>query len=972
MSGQVVNIPAGQPFARSLARFLLRETQDAPERLATYKILLPTRRAQRVMQNAFLSESAGKALLLPQMSPLGDVAEEDLSLMMFGQSGGVLDLPPVMPPLRRRLLLARLIAGVPGWGHGAEHALALAGALGVFLDHVATEGLDFSDLGRIVPAEFAAHWQVTLDFLKIVTEQWPAVLRENGVIDGAERRGMLLRALATHWRDYPPETPVIAAGSTGSIPATGDLLTVVAGLPRGMVVLPGLDEGIDDESWDFLEPTHPQYGLKQLLERIGLARDAVGSLGEPGAAEVPRVALAREVMRPVATSSAWKGVGQRVDLADALSGVQHYVCDTQQEEAGVIALLLREALQHPEKTAALVTPDRALAKRVAGICARWGIAVDDSAGTPLMETRAGVFMSLVFACVAGGYDPVALLAMLKHPLCAVDFAAVGALEEKVLRRDPRPSGYHALLEFAAANSKAVTCAEFVLAGLDPLRQLRDSAVFSDILDAHIAAAEILCGGNLWRGDDGNALAGFLSDLREHAGLAGAVSLREYAGVFTMLAQGVSVRAAFGMHPRVSILGQLEARLGDADLMIMGGLNEGSWPPLPSHDPWMSRPMRLDFGLPAPERAIGLAAHDFVQGFCAPHVVMTRAARVDGSPCVPARWLERLSVVLKAGDRAIEDLGGGPYRDWLRMLDQEADVRPCAPPAPCPPVAARPSRVSVTKVETWLRDPYAIYAYYVLKLRKLDDVRLEDDAALRGRILHKILEDFMRAYPLSLPDDAQQKLMEMASKFLPKSGLRAEEAGFWWPRFVRLAEWFLAQEARWRADGKFAGAELIGEVVLDVEGGPFTLHGRADRIDRRAGGYAVIDYKSGGSYSAGALRKGTLPQLPLEALILEKGRFSEEGSGRSLSPGGSSYLGYWKVTGGQEPGKEVFVDQDVDTVVAAVEEALLDLIAAYRDPEMPFLCIPDAAQAPRFNDYAHLARLKEWAALDEVETTEEVA
>lgn len=988
MSGvtqHVLNIPAGRPFARTLAGVLLDEVSGDPEALARYKILLPTRRACRVLQNAFLSESAGQALLLPQMTPLGDVEEEDLALMMFGDDGTFLDLPPAMPPLRRRLLLARLIGAVPGYAMGHDHALALAEALGRFLDHVTTEGLDFGDLAKIVPEEFSAHWQITLDFLKIISEQWPLVLAENRVVDVAQRRNILLETLAAHWRSFPPQGPVIAAGSTGSIPATAGLLAVVAGLPYGRVILPGLDQDMDAQSWTVLAETHPQFGLKLLLERMGCSRgDVIDLCVQGGTISDARVSLAREIMRPAETAARWKGLNGQAFVSNALDGLCYYACETQQEEAMVVSLLLREVLQEDGRTAALVTPDRVLARRVSALCKRWGVDVDDSAGIPLEQSGVGKFLSLVMEAGRDSYNPVTLLSLMKHDLFFAQQTLGRSLEVEVLRQKERPLDFDVLRENAAAKfdggmMEAFGLLEDSLGVLHDLQKVEGVVSFAAYLDAHIQVAENLCDRDdsgsslLWRGDDGNCCATFLSDLREHATLIGSMPYEDYIRVFEMLLAGPTVRASYGRHPRLMILGQLEARLMDADLVVMSSLNEGSWPPDSGHDPWMSRPMRHAFGLPAAERAIGLAAHDFVQGFCAAKVVLTRSKRVDGTPSVPARWLERMDVVLQAAGLDIDSIEVGPHMGWAKKIDAHEKLNSCAAPLPCPPLPARPKRLSVTRVETWLRDPYSIYAREILKLYKMEPLVQESDAAMRGTILHDILEKFVRLYPVALPDDAKEALMACARDVLQAGGYVVGNEGYWWPRFEKIADWFLQHEESWREKAKFVGAELEGRAELDIDGDVFELYGRADRIDKVSGGYALIDYKSAGQFSVRALADGSLPQLPLEALILGKGRFAEKQSGKSLSSGPSAYLGYWKMTGGSEAGKEISVTDKVDAVVAKIEEVFADLVIAYRNPAMPYACLPNPALAPRYNDYEHLSRFKEWAVQDDAEPDyEEVA
>ena len=977
------HIPAGLDFSRVLAGELLRETRGQPEALTRYRILLPTRRACRVLRDAFLDLRDGAPILLPQMSPVGDVEEEDLSLMMLGGRSDILDIPPAMSPLRRQVLLARMIRAMPDFAAGPDHALALAQALGQLLDKVATEELDLADLRRIVPEEFAAHWGVTLSFLEIISAHWPEILAEEGMIDGAQRRNLLLRGLARHWEVCRPDTPVIAAGSTGSLPATARLFKVIHDLPQGRLVLPGLDKGMDGESWDALGESHPQYGLKLLLGALDARREDVVDLD--GGEDVPvRTALASEVMRPAETTHCWKNFAQdgRRDLARMVRGLRFYECRTQQDEAQIIALHVREMLQKPGASIALISPDRGLAQRVVALCRRWGVEADDSAGQSLAHSRIGTFMMLALEAAVKPVDWAGVMAFLKHVLCHAGMEnktyrkCLYTIEKEILRG--REAVFTLAQLHAAAGVRgreelndfgACVCSAFE--GMARFQDDGGRFDFAQILRAHLAmletfAADEVCSGEdlLWRGEDGEAAAMVLAELQQHSDLIGKVSFAEYKAILAQVLGQVSVRSPYGVHPRLAILGQLEARLTSADLIIMAGLSEGTWPAGAGHDPWMSRMMRKDFGLPSDERGVGLAAHDFVQAFCAGNVVMTRAQQVDGAPCVRSRWLSRLDTVMKACGGALDDLGNGPAWGWMEALDRVAEVRAFERPKPRPPVSARPNRVSVTKIENWLQDPYTIYAYYVLELRRLNPLKRALDAAGRGTLLHGILERFLLRCPVEIPEDAEVVLADCARAEMEAQGIAQEDVYFWWPRFERIAQWYIAHERSWRARAKFMASEVKGGMDMEIAGRRFTIHGVADRVDRGQGGYALIDYKSGGTFSKTALRDGKLPQLPLEALIMRGSGFDGgDEPGKRVQAGAVSYLGYWKMTGGRMAGEEIALDGDLEETLRIVEEGLRCLVDAFYQEETPFYCVPDMGNAPRFNDYEHLARLKEWAVLD---------
>ncbi len=970
----VYTIPSGTAFLDALAAGLLARAGDDPAALARATVLLSTRRACRALGEAFLRRGQGRPVLLPRMMPLGDVDDDDLALAEAAEWGGGPDIPPAIPDLRRRLALAReIMAQRPV---GPDQAARLAAELARLLDQVHTERLSFDRLADLAPDDLAEHWQVTLDFLGILTERWPALLAAEGGTDPAARRNLALDARAAAWRRDPPRHPVIAAGSTGSIPATADLLAVVAGLPDGSVVLPGLDRDLDDDAWGDLPPSHPQHGMARLLAHLGVERSAVGDWPAPGveSTAVARAALiGRALLPPAATGEAMRfTAAERESFAATLADVATAVVPTPREEAGVIALALREALETPGRTAILVTPDRGLARRVAAEMQRWGVDIDDSAGRPLALTRPGVFLRLVAAAAAEELAPVALLALLKHPLAALgrapaDLRARARDLEREALRGVRPAPGIAGLR-AALGGKEKAFADLLPpleAALHPLLLAfdRSEVPLAEVLRAHVAAAEALAAtgseagtARLWAGDDGEAAAGFVADVLEAADALGPIGGRDYPALFESLMDGRVVRPRYGRHPRLAILGLLEARLQQADLMVLGGLNEGTWPPDTQAGPWMSRPMMRDFGLPLPERRIGLTAHDFAQAFCARQVLLTRSERVDGTPTVPSRWWVRLATLVQAGlgpDYLRPDLR---WPAWLDALDRPAEqARPIDPPRPTPPVEARPRTLPVTRIETWIRDPYAVYARHVLGLKPLDPLDQEPGAAERGILLHEILERFVRSAGHPLADDALDRLIAIGNEAFRAGGDRPGLRAFWWPRFVRAAHWFITFEQARRGAG-WAPLPRAQETkgTLPLTGVDFVLEARADRVDRHAsGGLAIIDYKTGAVPSASQVKSGLAPQLTLEAAMAARGAFP------GIDPAVVDELVYVKVAGARVAGKEQVLDDGVTALADDSLAGLTRLVGAFARPETPYPSRPRVQFEGREGDYDHLSRVGEW-------------
>lgn len=985
MSLHLYTIPPGLPFGRLLAEGLLDRTSADPGALSKHLILLPTRRACRALRDIFLDLTHGKPLLLPRMKPLGDVDAEELALGwpdledLQDNPSSALDIPPAMPPLRRRLLLARVILGRGDVKGGWEEALALADTLGRFLDQMIIEEKDFADLAHLVPQDYADHWQITLQFLEILTQNWPEILREAGCIDAALRRRLLMDTQARSWQSSPPHGPVIAAGSTGSIPATARLLKVIAALPQGEVILPGFDKDLEQESWDSLESSHPQFGFKQLFGRMEINADSVSIWPGIKTYDHGRALLAREIMRPAATTELWRALGtdkiRKDELLQSLTGLEIVECESPREEAGVLALALRDALSEPGRTAALVTPDRKLAVAVSRYCNRWDLSVDDSAGITLDKTSPGCFLLLLAECCREKLRPAPFLALLRHELCALDQKLVDSLEY-VLLRGPRPKGgfegLNARLARWRERSRGSSGADEKTAEelegflrlieplLEPLLRIMDTSNHLNLqvyAEAHLRAAELLSEtGRLWQGEAGEHLSNLMSEFLNEGQALGAISAEDYLGLLRGVLASGTIRPRMAGHPRLMILGQLEARLTQADTILLGGLNEGTWPSDPGHDPWMSRPMRRALGLPDAERSIGLAAHDFVQGLGAKRVLLTRSKTVNGSPAVPARWLQRFWTVLQAAGIDQKYIRNDAYRSFFHLIDKEYKYEPTIRPAPTPPLSARPKKISLTGVQTWLEDPYQIYARYVLKLNALEPIEKPFDAAGRGDLLHGVLESFVHDFPEDLPNRAHDILLEKARAHVQGSDIDEDALSFWWPRFAAVSEWFLNQETLWRAKARPLAQEARGEWIFKASNGEtLTLRGRADRIDRlRAGSsYAVIDYKSGGQFSSGEISGGKKPQLALEALMLAGGGFD------GLAPGPAHSLAYWVMKGGRPAGYVVEVTEQTAQACEGAETLLETLTTHYSTPGARYPVQPDTGRIPAFNDYEHLARLKEW-------------
>jgi len=1034
---RIFTVPAGHAFLDCLADAVLAGdlpepggTKPRPLDLPAMTLLMPTRRACRSLQEAFLARCRGRALLLPRISPIAE-GEEDLSLLsglagQFGAGADIEDTAAAVTTLERRLVLTQLVmkwSEASRGGHGDDdagmlppiaptqtpaQAAHLALGLATLMDEVETEGASFAALASLVDAKYSEHWQLTLDFLQIVTSWWPAYLKERGLASPMARRDALIRAEARRLAVSPPHGPVIVAGVTGSVPATAALMAVVARLPQGAIVLPGLDLTLDAAGWEAIAPAkrdlpqhpeHPQYGLKMLLDTLGVARGEVRQL-QPQAPTnplLPRTALIAEAMRPAGATAHWRhyiAAADRGALAQALAGLTYLETPTAQDEAETIALIMREVAEHPARSAALVSPDRLLARRVAVRLEAWGIKVDDSAGRPFAKTTPGAFLDLIVEAVAGRFAPPDLMALLKHPLTRLGRPAgairraARALELLAFRTTYLGEGLDGVAtaldraigsleglgrphravrrlwsEDHAAAQSLLTALTVAFAPLMRLAEGGDVASLDTFAAAHFAVAETLAreeSGScdaLLRDEAGEAASALFTTLLDPTLPALTLTFADYPDFYRALIQGISVRPRVAVHPRLFIWGPLEARLQKTDVMILGGLNDGTWPEPADPGPWLNRPMRAALGLPSPEAKIGFAAHDFTTFLGAQTVYLTRAAKIGGVPTVPSRWLMRLQALLKGVGlaQALWPAEHQPWLAWARMRDEPGrKPAPIKAPAPCPPLAARPRKMSVTQIEHWMANPYAIYARHILKLDALPALGPEPDAALRGQILHESLARFTSTYAKTLPPDPAAALIAIATGVLADYAAHPRVAAFWQPRLARFATWFADTEADRRREVERVLTEVRGSLQIALPAGAFQLTARADRLDLSAAGLTIFDYKTGTPPNDTRVLSGEAPQLPLEAAIAAAGGFE------NIPAGGILALKYIRASGGEPPGEERAIKvADVGLLAAEVLAKLSRLIREFDDVATPYKATRRARFSYDYDEYAHLARVAEW-------------
>ena len=945
----VYTIPTHRSFADALAVGLIQRFGKDPLELARGRILLPNNRAVRTVTEAFVRAS-GSGLLLPRLVPVGDPELDE-------RIGGALEpieeepVPPAIDPTERLLWLASIVRG-----EGTAESLRLAEDLARTLDTLLVERIEPQKLKSAVAetSDLAQHWEKSLQKLQLIYDAWPHLLAEVGAIDLAERRNLLLQRLADRWKDGPPPGFTVAAGITTGAPAVAALVARVARMPEGMVVLPGLwlPNLFAEEEWDALGPdqngrgeaTHPQYHLKLLLDRLGVARGEVQTWRWSGVA-ASSAARARAVANAMAApdfSQKWETLRP---AERRLSGIKVAELPDPAAEAQAIALALREALETPGKTAALVTPDRQLAGRVSALLARWDIAADDSAGKPLSAMPAGTLLLGIASAAAEDLAPVPLLALLKHPLVGGEgddrVAWLGwarALDLKL--RGPRPPAGIGGLDVHFGQLREWAKVRPRVESIDgSLSEPVSLARFAEILSG---AAQALAGDPAWRGADGRMAAEMLAELQASpAAHQLEVSAEDAVPLLRRLLDARAVRPPYGGHPRIFIWGLLEARLQRADLVVLGGLNEAVWPALPAPDPWLPPKVRATLEMPTLETRIGLAAHDFASALGAPEVLITRARRDAKSPTVASRFLLRL-----------EAISGGLPRDLrlerlTRVLDDPGPPQPVDRPAPNPPSSQRPEKISVTAVDRLKADPFAFYAQAILRLRRQDPVDDDHTARWKGIAVHEVLQEWLQHDECN-PD----KLRPRAERLLADQAIHPMLRALWGPRLLEAIDWIAAMERENQGQGRRPlAAEVAGETSL----AGVTVHGRVDRIDRLAdGSLAIIDYKTGAPPTQKAVDAGFALQLGLLGLIGRAGGFERVS-------GDPEAFEYWSLARYRGKfGRLMCPDKDMQPgeFLEHAYANFADAVQKWLIGSEPFTAKLNPAFAP-YGDYDQLMRLEEW-------------
>ena len=987
-------IPASQAFADNLVTGIIDKFPE-PEQLARIELYLPSRRAISSIKEAFFKHQKLGPILLPKMFAVGEPDEE----VALKNTIERLELNEAINKFERQCLIASQIQHFPIGGRrmAPAPAMKLASSLCMLIDQLQRAGTPLSAIKDVLPDELSTHWQEILKFLTILFDYWPSILAERGQMDPVARQQQLLQAQLDVWISHPPKSPIILAGSTGTLPMTRAFMKVISQLPMGAVIFPGIELDIENTDWQAIkkDPVHPFYQIARTMVEFELQLSEVRywhvTEQIQNKSNRSRLILLREVMRPASRTSQWRklAVDQTELSPSSLKGLKVMSVTDSFKEAELIGGLMRQVLETPNKTAMLITPDRTLARKVQAALMRWNILIDDSAGSALILSSPARFLALTIRVVQEDASPHALRALFKHPFATAglpraEFTHLANLFEEQILRGPLPRknweswtllvartpklkdfwqtyllpAFNPLRDaFKAINPSLDTLTIALMQTVQNLSTLPENSEDSDSDTNEKQSAAPL---HIYSDFAGTVLLELLSDMIRF-GSSYPIAASEFHNTFSVLCQEEVVRTPYNQHPRLKILGTIEARMQQADTVILGGLNEGVWPPFSQKDMWINNVSRTQLGLPDRHWRIALSAHDFIMAAASSEVMITRSFVTDGAPNQASRWLARLDAVVAAA-------GLSAYLDkqipvWMKAVNARKIpkiVEPIGRPEPKPTIAQRPSQISATDFDQWITDPYGFYVKKILKIRQKKPIDEPPSVALKGALIHDIIAKFSARYPTGeLPDDAGYQLQKIAEQFLLKWSNDTYIDLFWRQKFSVILNWFLKEEDRRRDENFRLVVEKDGSLELSIGQRLILVTARADRIELHQGNnYQIIDYKSGNPPSKLAVSSGRAVQLLVEAAILLKGGYN-----LSDEPVQDIELFYWHLKGRLTVPAKIDDVTPYDFDMATIFNQLFKLVQSFENEEQPYLSEPNLAQRPKFSEVRHLARIKEWRAFE---------
>ena len=958
----IYNIQASKSFLQSLITGIIAKFGSDPIDICKIKILLPTKRACRMFDETYLEMMDYKPCVIPKTYPIGDLGEDEIIIENFLQEAPEFYLKVRSPisDFEQHIILAKLIQK----HHKTKKlnlldSMDLATSLISFYADFKRDEIEFSELNKLEMFDISEGWQEMLEFLKIVTEEYPKYLLSIKKSDPVTYRNYLINMMSEIWQKNPPSHPVIIAGSTGSIAVTRKLIKTIYSMKNGYVILPSVDLSLDEETWNILDLTHPGYMLKQLLDYVGIDRNDViewdgSTINEENAK------FMHAVFTPSFLTYKWHLLEKNLKPHN----FKLIECEKLSSEAQVISLIIRDFIEEDaSKKAIIVTNNQDLAKIIRTYVKRWDLNIENSAGDKISETKIGKIFTLAAEMLNSNFEASETLALLKHVLDSDDDKL--SLFEKIVFRDLKlKNGLNSIYKKLEQDPEILLWfKDFIARGSEFISYRNKTSNFNEILIAHIKFIENIYGGRekLYQGKIGEKFHACLTMLLGVSEQINKVSFSEYSRIFQNFMNSQTIRIPDNTYPNIKILSPIEARHIDADLVIIAGVNETVWPRSIPTNPWMSKAMRKELGLSPEEHIISLSAHDFYKLCHMKNVIITYSNYIDGSPSTPSRWIQRIRALAEYLSIENDLKPDKPFLEWARAIDFSGKYEPISAPSPVPALNIRPRKLSVTQIEKLIRNPYAIYASSILNLKKLTPLEKEPDNADFGSFIHKVLDSYNKQYD-KISDNHEEFLLNIAKKIL-EDYREFEIYDFWRQRFLNISKWFLEYDSKERKNHQIY-SEISGKISFETANGPFTLTAKADRIAiDKYDNISIIDYKTGYLPSLHDSNNFLSPQLSLEGLIATRNGFKSLDIGVNYSITSLTYI-LLKASENSSEIRHIKNSEDageeMQQFITLTSHNLQELILKYDNPATSYQAYPDKKIAPSYDDYEHLSRVKEWS------------
>ena len=1007
----VFHLPPSSDFANHFVEGLLSRFEPGilssnPELLGRLKILTSNKRlAKRIEEILYLNGF----IILPKVVQLDELSDffYRSSVKNIEEEKGQSRFQ-VISDLERLLLLERLIKEA----HQKKFSkmtkvdfFDLAKNLGSLIDEFNINSVNIKDLEKIVEEDLPQHLQLNLIFMRQVVARYQKTLKQIKFIDKSSKQILDVNNLINHWEREPYSLPLLIAGSTGSQKSTAMLMYAISKLPQGLVILPGLDTNLTDRSWKNLTPDHPQYGFFSLAKTWGLARyghneiikapcwHKMSATDHETYNKSIRSHFFSLLMRPAPVTDEWRTEGESIldNLNLALDDISLIEAENSRLEAAAISVSIKEAINEG-LTVALVSPAKQIARRVTAELKRWHITPINSLGISLAETELGLFLRQGALVINSGFNFNYVVALIKNRLCGGQYALHNANIVKLQQAPQWPT--MSFLDLADHIWLTDQDEEFLHWYNWLSKVFKDSIAaleinfLSNIVDAHKKFSQCLINGYYPKYDelelpDDHKLCcetdidyevlSVLNQLSDTSKETGKFEFWAYNKILeSLLSEANYTPLPKSENCSVFIWGTLESRTQHADVVILAGLNEGIWPSHYKEGNWLNRSMRAVIGIDLLERKIGLSAHDFQQAAMAKKLILSRSLRQDNIPSVSSRWLLRLENLLfglgASGTKYLADIRsrGDVFLQLARELYSSDLLTNSLPlevtrralrPAPIPPLTTRPNKLSVTEIDTLIRNPYSVYAKRILNLRKILNVQHTSDPRNKGNLVHTTMENFIGEHINELPNlnEACAVLKEKFNLILDNALIPIAIKSVWKAQFSMRTTNIILCELQRRLVGKPIALEVYGKYIINFDtGDSFFITAKADRVDKSPDGFIVYDYKTG-QVSRRDLERNS-PQLDIEALMVKSGSFVGIPDGKVLGLGlvglGASQQQYLKDV------KIEDLDRWQSGLVKLIKQMKFELSA------FPARLFRDK-KGYSSDDYEHLSRYGEWSDNDPV-------